>query len=96
MLSPQELLAQHGIGYIHTAQGKYTTDCPHCRGDGYLNVVIERDGAKWFCHNCDEGGGTSSRNRRTAISGQSRKPTITPMKTVICFSRCYDLNHWGN
>ena len=57
MLSPQELLAQHGIGYIHTAQGKYTTDCPHCRGDGYLNVVIERDGAKWFCHNCDEGGG---------------------------------------
>src|SRR5262245_8166965 len=50
-LSPQELLQRHGIAYVATRTGKYTTKCPTCRG-GYLNVKVDREGATWFCHGC--------------------------------------------
>jgi len=50
-LSPQELLQRHGIAYVATRTGKYTTKCPTCRG-GYLNVKVDRKGATWFCHGC--------------------------------------------
>jgi hypothetical protein len=60
--SAQEILQQHGIKWINTTKGKYTTECPKCSG-GYLNVVIEKEGAKWFCHQCDEGGGDDFEQR---------------------------------
>lgn len=53
--TPQELLRRHGIDYVATQKGKFTTSCPHCDG-GYLNVKIERDKVVWYCHNCDDGG----------------------------------------
>jgi putative DNA primase/helicase len=50
-VSPQELLQQHGIAYVATRAGKYTTECPIC-GGGYLNVKVDRKGAAWFCQGC--------------------------------------------
>jgi putative DNA primase/helicase len=52
---PQELLKRHGIDYVETKKGTYTTNCPNCSG-GYLNVKIDRKGVAWFCHNCGWGG----------------------------------------
>jgi hypothetical protein len=56
ILSPQELLKRHGIDYVATKSGKYTTGCPSC-GSGYLNVTVQRDQVVWYCHQCDIGGG---------------------------------------
>lgn len=53
--SAQELLRLHGIDYVATKHGKFTTNCPDCSG-GYLNVKIENDKVVWFCHSCDQGG----------------------------------------
>jgi putative DNA primase/helicase len=54
-VSPRELLKRHGIDYVETKKGAYTTNCPNCSG-GYLNVKIDHRGVAWFCHNCDWGG----------------------------------------
>jgi hypothetical protein len=54
--SPQELLGRHGIAWISTIKGKYTTECPQCSG-GYLNVKVNGDSVEWYCHHCREGGG---------------------------------------
>jgi hypothetical protein len=64
-LSPQELLQRHGIAYVATRTGKYTTKCPTCRG-GYLNVKVDRKGATWFCHGCGWDGPKSRRGRDTS------------------------------
>ena len=56
LFSAQELLRRHGIEYINTRSGSYTTNCNHCNGKGYLNVKIEKDRVAWYCHFCDEGG----------------------------------------
>jgi hypothetical protein len=36
---------QHGIDYVATRKGKYTTKCPSC-GGGYLNVQEKREATK--------------------------------------------------
>ena len=54
--SAQELLGRHGINFINTSRGKYTTSCPECSGGGYLNVTLNRDDVAWYCHNCGKGG----------------------------------------
>src|SRR6516225_6429102 len=64
-LSPRELLQRHGIAYVATRTGKYTTKCPTCRG-GYLNVKVDRKGATWFCHGCGWDGPKSRRGRDTS------------------------------
>src|SRR6516225_12209510 len=64
-LSPQELLQRHGIAYVATRTGKYTTKCPTCRG-GYLNVKVDRKGATWFCHGCGWDGPKSRGGRDTS------------------------------
>jgi hypothetical protein len=51
MKTPQELLRAHGIDYVETKTGTYTTNCPTCKG-GYLTVKIDRRGACWHCHDC--------------------------------------------
>ena len=56
MSSPQELLGRHGIDFISTSKGKYTTSCPECSGSGYLNVKLNRDDVTWYCHACGKGG----------------------------------------
>lgn len=53
--SAQELLRLHGIDYVATKHGKFTTNCPDCNG-GYLNVKVENDKVVWYCHSCDRGG----------------------------------------
>jgi hypothetical protein len=54
-VSAQELLKRHGIDYVATKSGKFTTQCPGC-GNGYLNVTVQKDSVAWFCHQCDDGG----------------------------------------
>jgi RecA-family ATPase len=54
VFSATDLLARHGIAYVATKSGKFTTTCPHCR-TGYLNVKVEQDKVVWYCHHCDEG-----------------------------------------
>jgi RecA-family ATPase len=54
VFSAADLLARHGIAYVATKSGKFTTTCPHCR-TGYLNVKVEQDKVVWYCHHCDEG-----------------------------------------
>ena len=34
--SAAELLARHNIAYRQTRTGKYSTACPDCNGQGYL------------------------------------------------------------
>src|SRR5262249_46230209 len=71
-LSAQDLLRQHGIPYVVNARnGKYTTNCPKCRGK-YLNVKIDSDGACWFCRDCEHSGpppGAQGNNRGNAALG---------------------------
>src|SRR5262245_43434356 len=63
-LPPEEILRRAGIPYVVNARnGKYTTTCPKCRGK-YLNVKIDRDGACWFCRDCEHRGPQSG-----ALSG---------------------------
>ena len=62
-MNAQELLKQHGINYVETRKGAYTTSCPNCNG-GYLNVKIKREGVVWFCHHCGEGGGDKFEKRK--------------------------------
>src|SRR5215472_14954302 len=90
-LSPQELLQRHGIAYVATRTGKYTTKCPTCRG-GYLNVKVDRKGATWFCHGCGWDGPKSRRGRDTSSdlgpirkSGQSR----------VCGSSFFACTSWS-
>jgi len=54
-LSAEQLLKRHGIAYVSTKKGSYTTNCPNCSG-GYLNVKEEKDSVAWYCHNCEQGG----------------------------------------
>ena len=57
--APQkELLKRHGINYVDTKKGTYTTACPNCNG-GYLKVKTDRNGATWFCHGCNWSGPNS-------------------------------------
>jgi hypothetical protein len=55
-LSAQEILRKHGIPFIASKKGKYTTTCPHCDG-GYLNVEIKSDAVIWYCRDCEQGDG---------------------------------------
>jgi hypothetical protein len=54
--SAKELLQRHGISYVESRKGKYTTACQNCSGS-YLNVEIKKDGVVWFCQSCQQGGG---------------------------------------
>jgi hypothetical protein len=54
-MTPAELLRPFGIEYVATKSGKFTTTCPKC-DQGYCNVVRTKDGFKWYCHQCQEGG----------------------------------------
>jgi Protein of unknown function (DUF3987) len=55
MTTARELLGQHGIEYVSTKTGKFTTSCPNCSG-GYCNVKVDKDRVAWYCHGCEQGG----------------------------------------
>jgi Protein of unknown function (DUF3631) len=57
-MTTAELLAKHGIDYVFTKSGKFTTTCPGCAG-GYLNVEVKKDGVVWYCPVCCKGSGES-------------------------------------
>jgi putative DNA primase/helicase len=78
-VSPQELLQRHGIAYVATKKGSYTTKCPSC-GRGYLNVKIDRKGAAWFCHGCGWDG-PKARKGNSAGSGD-----LGPIKAVYDYT----------
>jgi hypothetical protein len=75
MTTPQELLRRHGIAYVSTKKGRYTTACPNC-GGGYLNVKITREGVVWFCHACKEGGSEKYEHR------SRRDEELGPIKAI--------------
>src|SRR5215470_16058019 len=79
-LSPQELLQRHGIAYVATRTGKYTTQCPTCRG-GYLNVKVDRKGATWFCHGCGWDG-PKSRKGASSTGGSD----LGPIKAIYDYT----------
>jgi hypothetical protein len=66
--SAQELLKRHGIDYVATKTGKFTTGCPNC-GNGYLNVTVQKDRVAWFCHACDAGSSERFEQKHSAESG---------------------------
>jgi hypothetical protein len=70
--SAQELLKRHGIDFIATRKGKYTTKCPKCSGGGYLNVKIGRDRVAWYCPNCRKGGHEKYEQREASGLGQPK------------------------
>jgi hypothetical protein len=74
VFSAQELLKRHGIDYVATKHGKFTTTCPQC-DNGYLNVRIERKKVVWYCHNCDDGGSEKFEQSDAA-------PDLGPIKAV--------------
>ena len=55
--SAAELLARHNIEYKQTRTGKYSTACPDCNGEGYLDVKIDGKGVQWHCQSCKQGDG---------------------------------------
>jgi len=55
-------LKRHGIDYVATKKGKFTTQCPNC-STGYCNVEEKPDGVVWFCHGCSQGGGEKYEQR---------------------------------
>jgi hypothetical protein len=77
ILSARELLHRHRIAYKETRTGKFTTSCPEC-GNGYLNVSVNRDGAAWYCHHCEEGGGDKFEQRPEPASASD----LGPIKAV--------------
>jgi hypothetical protein len=77
--SPQELFKRHGIDYVETKKGAYTTKCPECNG-GYLNVKIDGRGATWFCHQCDWSGPPKDNGRGGGGSD------LGPIKAVFDYS----------
>jgi RecA-family ATPase len=81
-MTPAELLRRHGIDYVATRNGKFTTACPHCRG-GYLDVRVERDRVMWFCHHCEEGGADFFEQQPRA-NGNGGAGDLGPIKA------CYD------
>ncbi len=55
--SAAELLARHNIAFRQTRTGKYSTACPDCNGEGYLDVKIDDKGVQWHCQSCKQGKG---------------------------------------
>ena len=55
--SAAELLSRHNIEYRQTRSGKYSTACPDCNGEGYLDVKIDGKGVQWHCQSCKQGNG---------------------------------------
>jgi hypothetical protein len=74
-------LRSHGIEYKATRNGKFTTTCPTCNG-GYLNVVTNHDGAKWYCHHCQEGGGVDLNGRNNKPAGAESFGDLGPIKAT--------------
>jgi hypothetical protein len=68
VLSAQELLRRHGIDYVETRKGKFTTKCQNC-SDNYLCVEIKKDGVVWFCQSCQNGGGEKFEQGKTGDLG---------------------------
>ena len=75
-------LRERGIEYKATRNGKFTCACPRC-GEGYCNVVTDRDGAKWFCHCCDEGGGVNLNGRNGKAAGAASFGDLGPVKATF-------------
>jgi hypothetical protein len=78
--SAQEILQRHGIEYLATSKGKFTTQCPGC-GHGYLNVEQKRDGLVWHCHSCGYGGGEKFEQRE-----RKAEPALGPVKAVFDYT----------
>jgi AAA domain len=78
--SAQEILQRHGIEYLATSKGKFTTQCPDC-GHGYLNVEQKRDGLVWHCHSCGYGGGEKFEQRE-----RKAEPALGPVKAVFDYT----------
>jgi hypothetical protein len=80
MTPAAEILREHGIDYVETRKGKYTTKCPRC-GGGYLNVEMKRDGVVWYCNGCQEGDGERYNDEQQTTSGQ-----LGPIKAVYDYT----------
>jgi hypothetical protein len=53
--SASELLQRHGVAYVKTKSGKFTTACPNCC-KGYCNVKEDKEGVRLYCRDCEKGG----------------------------------------
>jgi hypothetical protein len=71
-MTTAELLAKHGIAYVFTKSGKFTTTCPNCAG-GYLNVEVKKDGVVWYCPVCHDGSGESFEQAATNGKGNGKR-----------------------
>jgi hypothetical protein len=78
-------LCERGIEYKATRNGKFTCACPRC-GEGYCNVAMGPDGAKWFCHHCDEGGGLSLNARNGKAAGAEPFGDLGPIKAIYDYT----------
>jgi AAA domain len=74
--SAQELLRRHGIAYMATRNGRYTTNCPWCLGP-YLSVKIDDGGACWFCRDCQ------CRGPEPAAAGNGRATNSLGKPTAV-------------
>jgi RecA-family ATPase len=79
IFSAQELLSQHGIAYIATQKSSYTTKCPSC-GQGYCTVKIDNKGVRWYCHDCEQGGGEFYEQREQQAGNGHDKKRDEPTK----------------
>src|SRR5271163_3546708 len=57
VFSAAEILSRHNIAFQQTRTGKYSTSCPDCNGEGYLDVRINGKGVQWHCQSCKQGDG---------------------------------------
>src|SRR5262245_62791596 len=95
MSSVAGILRRHGIDYVATKSGKFTTRCPNCGGKGYLNVTCDKDGVAWFCHYCGKGGGERFDQKKPStktIWVRRRRFSITATRAANGSFRSCDLN----
>ena len=77
VMTPDELLAQHGIKIASTAPGRYYALCPQCsagrkpenRKSKCLGVTIDANGARWGCNNCNWTGPEKGTGRANGYAG---------------------------
>jgi Protein of unknown function (DUF3631) len=89
-LSASELLQLHGVAYVKTKSGKFTTACPNC-GKGYCNVKEDKEGVQLYCRDCEKGGwaffdGRSGGDLFGGRDDSKRNGAMPPIKAVYQYT----------
>ena len=82
VMTPEALLARHGIHLECTAPGRHYTTCPKCSAgrrqqnqkEKVLGVTIDGKGARWGCNHC---GWTGPEKGTGANNGRQQRPAAT-------------------